>query len=214
VLENYSTTNEGVIYQVRREPFCYDKKYVTAYNRLDCRHMSELRLQNIESIVDAFCDSPRANRRILDVGYGNGSFLEVAHEAGYQTFGYDVTDVEPPIGTSRVSSIHDSEYDIVTFFDSLEHTPSVDTEIAGLKAKFVVISLPWFREGQDYSDDWFKQYKHRKPNEHLWHFSSKSLVLFMLKHNYIPLQINNCEDKIRKGFAGHPNILTGVFRKL
>ena len=65
-----------------------------------------------------------------------------------------------------------------------------------------------------FSDEWFEDWKHRNPDEHLWHFNDKSLNAFMDDMGYTKIAQSNIEDSIRKSDCEHPNILTGIFKKM
>lgn len=86
--------------------------------------------------------SPQTGR-LLDVGCGNGLFLKVAREAGWQGIGveFDRHTAEDGIHRFQIdirngifsSNIHFKEpFDVITMFDYLEHstTPSVDLQLA------------------------------------------------------------------------------------
>jgi hypothetical protein len=64
-----------------------------------------------------------------------------------------------------------------------------------------------------FSDEWFETWKHRRPNEHLWHFNETSLINFMNEIGYSKVNICNIEDTIRKHSHDYSNILTGIFKK-
>ena len=63
-------------------------------------------------------------------------------------------------------------YDIITFYDSLEHFEEIEF-VKKLKCNYICISVP---NCHYKNDEWFRNWKHRKPNEHLWHFNSKSHI--------------------------------------
>jgi len=79
-----------------------------------------------------------------------------------------------------------------------------------LKCSVVCISVP----NCHYKDDeWFENWKHRRPNEHLWHFNKESLVKFMKRMGFVLCSYSNLEDTIRKNNDQiETNILTCVFR--
>ena len=72
LLENYEKLDNGVIRQVNREPYNYDFDYSNDYNKLGeiGKRMSYLRLGYLLGVLDF---TPKS---ILDIGYGNGDFLE------------------------------------------------------------------------------------------------------------------------------------------
>ena len=81
--------------------------------------------------------------------------------------------------------------------------------IKDLKCDFIMISLPWCTYE---SDEWFEDWKHRRPDEHIYHFDEISLENFMKENGYQLINFTNIEDTIRKS-NNKKNILTGVFKK-
>ena len=208
MLENYSKTPEGVIYQIDPHPISYDLEYIKYYvdlNRKFGDEMSYLRLGNIIGSLS------RVPTSILDVGYGDGSFLKVCNNIIPKCYGYDISPYDVPEGCERVEGITDNPYDVITFFDSLEHFEDIEF-VKDLKCTAVCISLP----DCHYKDDkWFEEWKHRKPDEHLWHFNHDSLEKFMVKMGFVLCSHSNLEDTIRKNpDQEEPNILTCIFRSL
>ena len=65
------------------------------------------------------------------------------------------------------------------------------------------------------NDEWFEKWKHRRPDEHLWHFDQESLVKFMRRMGFVLCSSSNLEDTIRKNNdQTETNILTCIFRSL
>ena len=110
------------------------------------------------------------------------------------------------------AAVRAEEWDVVTFFDSLEHVHQINEVIGGLRTKWVMISLPWCH-ARALGAAWFAGWKHRKPEEHKWHFDAIGLTRFMARHQYQCLFMGNPEDEIRTPGDELPNILTGVFEK-
>ena len=93
---------------------------------------------------------------------------------------------------------------------SIGYIPDIEW-VKDLDCKNVAISLP----NCHYKDDqWFEEWKHRKPDEHLWHFNKNSLVKFMERMGHKLVSMSNVEDIIRKNKPNEENILTGIFEKL
>jgi hypothetical protein len=208
MLKNYEILPNGVIKQkeivnIKKE---YDVKYVSErYNTYGEKglQMSYLRLGYILGSIKNEISS------ILDVGYGNGDFLKVCSEKIKNRFGNDISNYPLPDGCQFVEDVLENEYDLICFFDSLEHFENIDF-VSELKARYVCISLPWCHNK---SDEWFQNWKHRREDEHLWHFNESSLVNFMAEMGYEKISISNVEDVIRKSSNEDENILTGIFKK-
>jgi hypothetical protein len=177
----------------------YDAQYV--HNRYDLypttEAMSCLRL----GFVKAFAKGGR----LLDVGFGNGSFLKRAASAGFDVFGNDVHGVDYGIRNVELDDAIDSSWDVVTFFDSLEHFPNLDLPLAlAARSRVVVISVPCRPGGFPAHKEW----KHYRPGEHLHYFSNYSLELFFSPRHIVAAR-SDVEDSIRgKLPGGEQNILT------
>jgi hypothetical protein len=206
LLENYAIDENGVIYQVGYSELTYDFAYVELrYNHnAPVSQMAHLRLGYL---LAAIGHTPSS---LLDVGYGNGEFLRTAKTLVDDCNGYDIPPAYPlPSSIIQQESLYSREFEVVTFFDSLEHfrTPY---EIGNLRCRYVMISVPWCH----YVDrEWFAEWKHRRPDEHLWHFGYDSLVRFFASIGFRLLRSGNPEDAIRGSLNGLPNILTAVFER-
>lgn len=235
-ITEYVIDNNGVIKQLYPKKYVYDATYSGIYDTPKYQENSE-RLQLIRLAVSTTHTNVR---RVLDVGYGNGAFLDMAIkripiDPGYtRVAGYDITGVEVPEGCERIyclpvyasSIINNSWFDLITFWDCLEHFPDLSF-VRGLMASTVAVSLPWCHFMQiaaqqndpscfgafDKAVEWFKSWHHRKPNEHLHHFNPDSLKLTMASLGWKLVSFSNIEDMIRKPRDERENILTAVFTK-
>lgn len=205
MIPNYDRDQNGVVFQQTKTPINYDKTYVqdryNSYGELS-NYMGYLRLGFIVGALGRIPES------ILDVGYGNAAFLNVCKDIIPSCYGNDVTGYDLPDKCSFIENIASRHFDVITFFDSLEHFNDINI-IADLKCNYVAISVPWCHY---YSDEWFEKWKHRRPNEHLFHFNEKSLVSFMRSFNFELVAYTQVEDTIRKG--EQKNILSAIFRKV
>ena len=202
MLENYEKNIDGVIHQLNGKPIDYDLPYIQQYVKYS-NQMSYLRFGFIVGSLS------RIPKSILDVGYGDGSFIKVAQNIVKNCHGNDVSSYPVPEGAFEVSDITKDFYDVITFFDSLEHFTDIEF-VKDLKCNAVCISLPHCHYK---SDEWFLNWKHRKSNEHFWHFNEESLSNFMNRMGYVLVSSTNIEDTIRKSDSEESNILTCVFKK-
>jgi len=207
MLKNYEKLQNGVIKQINKNPIKYGLDYTNGQNKygIEKYHISYLRLGYIIGTLGKIPST------ILDVGYGQGHFLEIARNIVPNCYGNDITtECAMPQGCEFISDIYEKEYEVITFFDVLEHFNNI-YDIKNLKTEYIVVSVPWCLY---LNDEWFYNWKHRKTDEHLWHFNEKSLIEFMQEIGFECLNYCNLEDTIRKDKINKPNILTAIFKKI
>lgn len=173
----------------------YDADYLATYSRYPEEAMSHLRVGFLKSFVQG--------GRLLDVGYGTGSFVRTAMKAGFDAYGTDVHGVD--CGVRECSLASDESWDVVTFFDSLEHF--VDLSVVrdlGRRAGLVVVSLP--KTPRDFALD--QGWRHYKPGEHLHYFNEQSIA--RLFEDKKLLATSDVEDAVRGRLREEQNILTVV----
>lgn len=208
MIENYKLNQDGVIEQIEKQEYNYDIDYSDSrYSGFSDRgNILNLRLGYIIGSIGKIPDS------ILDVGYGTADFLKSCKGTVKSLYGNDIEPAYPlPEYVKFIKDITDVEVEVITFFDSLEHFHNIEF-VKDLKCKYAVISLPWCYNGED--QEWFSKWKHRKPNEHIFHFNEKSLTNFMIRQGYELVNYCNLEDRIRIDTSLTPNILTACFKKL
>lgn len=216
MLNNYKIDEQtGVLTQIEREPFVYDEHYVDRgyVNRIPketLERMSTIRYNFMTDNIPFGYPQPDG---ILDVGYGDGSFLRYAQSKGHKVTGYDITEAHHNGDFPITNSLSEGEYHVITFFDSLEHFSDITETIKSLAPhKYIVVTVPCLRTV--FTDEWFKEWKHRKENEHIHHFSPYTLINFFINMGYELVTIGNPEDEIRKGDYGYWNTTSAVFKKL
>ena len=203
MLDGYTKLDNGVIFQSDLKcTMKYDDTYIQKSYKDDA--MLNIAYLRLGFLLGAGIEKGS----ILDVGYGFGHFLKLCKKFGFDTYGIEVNDHDISDFASKGS--FDQYYDTITFFDSLEHFQSIDF-VKDLKCKNLIISLPWCHY---FSDEWFKNWKHRKYGEHLWHFSESSLINFLNEQGFKINVISNVEDSLRTPVDEHQNILTVVANKL
>lgn len=207
MLDNYERLNNGVIKQ--KQIFTsidYGVEYSTtrydAYGELT-NYMSYLRYGYLIGSIGRIPDS------LVDVGYGNGSFLSVCRNSITNCYGYDVSSYPIPDNCIRLDNL-DAFFDVICFFDSLEHFHDI-TFVENLNCNYICISVP---ECHYISDQWFNSWKHRRPDEHLWHFNLNSLNNFMQECGFQVISSSNIEDIIRKPNTEYSNILTCIYKNI
>ena len=206
--DNYEILNNGVIKQkkIKKKIQEYNIDYINQrYNQYGEKgpQMAGLRLGNLISKIG------RTPHSILDVGYGNGDFLKLCVQGIEKCYGNDITNYPLPEGVEFVDNIFNNHYDVVCFFDVLEHFEDINF-IQKVNCNYIYISIPWCH---NFSEEWFMKWKHRREDEHLWHFNDLSLENFFKEKNFNLIQKSNIEDIIRTSSDGYENILTCIFKK-
>ena len=206
-MENYEVLENGLIKQktILNEIRTYDYDYVNnSYNQYGEKgsQMAGLRLGYLIGILGYVPSS------ILDVGYGNGDFLKVCKNV-IESYGNDISGYPVPEGVKFVDNIFDKHYEVITFFDVLEHFEDINF-VKDLNCDYIYISLPWCHF---FNEEWFMNWKHRRPDEHLWHFNHKSIEKFFNEMGYDMVDYSDIEDVIRTTNESYSNILTAIFKK-
>jgi len=201
----YYFDRHGVIHQLNPKPIEYTSEYVDTYRseqyQKDSRRLQRIRL---DFVIDQFeMVRERKPFTILDAGFGDGSFLRTAMTEIPTCYGLDVTGENVPEGCGTVNDYRYT-FDAVCFWDVFEHIEDLSF-IKNLPASMVFMSMP------DVSDKDFETWKHRKPNEHLHHFTPFSLISLMLSYGWSCVSYNHDEDEIRKGEP--KNIMSLAFIK-
>jgi SAM-dependent methyltransferase len=186
----------------------YDANYAHKYDNYPHREISSIRWKFIQQTL-----SLPPGSKILDIGYGNGSFLKYAREHGMHIFGIDLHGED--FGIPETDYKTDTAFDLVCFFDSLEHFDTFAQPLA-LKAKNVVVSVP------DPPEDFlFKspcEWRHYRPGEHLHYFSRFSLDLLMHRWGLSSKRAEgHPEDALRGkltiGGQAYDNIYTAIYSR-
>lgn len=224
MIDNYSIDQHGVIHQIDRKPFDYSKSYIDGYRKEDETYKRKALI--LYAMRYGFVVANNAGRipeSILDIGYGSGGFLDICVESGCNAYGYDIAKSEEKKSFSVIDNfdgIFTRHFDVVTFFDSLEHMEDIYW-LHRLDCDFVCISVPWCRwerikeeQSESNADSWFENWKHRKPDEHLHHFSGGALIHYMADMGYTAVSsMSHIEDSIRKPEETEHNILTMIFKR-
>lgn len=203
----YATDRWGVVRQV--DPAItqiYDLEYVQKRYDSIPEQVARMSFLRAGFIIGALGFVPRV---VLDIGYGNGNFLDTMRLYGCDCFGYDISGYPLNHGSKEIqwNDLKIKQFDIITFWDSLEHMPDLDF-LAALRTAFIAVTVPWmpFNNGD------FASWKHRRPGEHLWHFTPLTLAAMMKHYGYKEKLSQSVEDAIRKS-ARHPNTFTAIYTK-
>lgn len=208
MIDNHIRMENGVIRQVVIDAEIeYNVDYVINSYCTYGERVEKLSLIRYDYLISVLNFIPNS---ILDVGYGSGNFLKTCKLNIEHCYGNDITGYELPPGVEFVEDITKEYYDVICFFDSLEHFVDISF-VKDLKCKYIYISVP---ECHYINDEWFLNWKHFRPNEHIYYFDRFSLTNFMREHGFHLIAFSNIEDSIRTPYDKNlTNILTGIFKK-
>lgn len=122
-------------------------------------------------------------KTLLDFGCGSNGFSRSANKCRC-TYSYD------PICQPDHDFLQ-NRIDVLTLWDSIEHMGLLET-IPLIGAEYIFVTVPII---DDVSD--ILQWKHYKPYEHIWYFSSKAIVKLFKKWNYRLVERCDIEAKLR-----------------
>jgi 2-polyprenyl-3-methyl-5-hydroxy-6-metoxy-1,4-benzoquinol methylase len=144
----------------------------------------------------------RRSSTLLEIGCARGSFLELAQSKGWEVTGVEIspgaakqaavrTDRPVHAGPLETAGFADAMFDVVAGWDVLEHVPNPSaflTEVHRILKPNggLILSCPnvdtW--PPRLFRGKWWTL----KPNEHLWHFSPRTLRQALLDAGFSPKQ--------------------------
>lgn len=202
----YRITDDGVIHQLRPQPFIYDAEYSAIYDTESYRRQSDI-LQSARLAFANACHG-RPIKSLIDSGFGNGAFLSFAKQSVESATGLDVTDVMVPDGCFKTDRLF--PVDCCTYFDVIEHIHDLHF-VRYIPAETIVISLPYCHYHAA-GAEWFETWHHRKVNEHVHHFDLNALTRFMYDNDWKRVAWGS-EDIVRKPRDARQNILLAGFKR-
>lgn len=176
----------------------YDKSYVLKYQRYEKSELGQeiqkLRYETVHGVVK--------KGKLLDYGCGVGSFIKHCSFNGVIAKGFDIN----PYGEFCDPSVMLEDYDIVTFWDSLEHVEDPIKLINGLSAKYLFICSPSTDDFKGKKSD-LPIWRHYMPEEHVHYFNERSLKALLTRCGYKISVVHYEESELRKG-GSDKNIIT------
>ncbi len=151
-------------------------------------------------IVQQLC-SRSSEKRILDVGCGDGTFLRKLAKSGWIAMGVEkYPGLDQFQGVQVLDSLDQAQstgpYDCITLWHVLEHLPDVNETLASLQTLLkpdgvLVIAVPDFDSipSKVFGASWL----HLDVPRHLFHFTSRSLAGLMEKHGFTHQQLSRSE---------------------
>ncbi|MCZ6677112.1 MAG: class I SAM-dependent methyltransferase, partial [Candidatus Poribacteria bacterium] len=158
--------------------------------------------------------------RILDVGCGIGTFLHLAREHGWKTYGVDPSESGTAFACNQYgldvfcgdlfeANFPDQHFDVITLYHVLEHISQPNPFLHELhrllkpKTGLLVIEVP--NGGSIHSRLQKENWPYVHPRDHLYYFSHRTLPRLLRKHGF---------NKIRIGKPRRVNPSTGMINQI
>lgn len=203
----YAVLATGAVKHVNPVPFTYDAEYSAVYDTPEYQRNSDI----LQAMRYSFATGAHGGpiNSLLDCGYGNGAFMKFARQYTRMVLGYDVTGVPVPEGCISTDDMN-AGAQVITFHDCLEHFHDINF-VRDLNYTTLVVSLPNC-PFSEMGKEWFEnEYPHRKPSEHIWHFSASSLAATMALLNWRQVARSYHETIVRNRYPR--NILSMAFKR-
>jgi SAM-dependent methyltransferase len=138
---------------------------------------------------------PGRGRRLLDIGCGEGTFLQAARKRGWEAIGTELNSAPARrLGLEVLNSVDEcadrGPFDCVTLWHSLEHMPdpwAVIGRIRRLVADdgLVLIAVPDFEglQSKTFGSSWL----HLDVPRHLYHFTATSIDGMLHRTEFVPV---------------------------
>jgi 2-polyprenyl-3-methyl-5-hydroxy-6-metoxy-1,4-benzoquinol methylase len=184
----------------------YNEDYYTDWlndQRASRERMWNRRLSRIESLSD--------RGRLLDVGCGEGLFLEVAQQGGWRVSGTDISAYATEFASKRLGQdcfcgeiwdapFDERSFDVITLWHVLEHSSSPISTMQAvynlLKHKgLLVLAVPNLNDRLMQTIYWLLKGRRQRlfalnaKEIHLLHFTVRSLKALLAKTGFICLQV-------------------------
>jgi len=171
--------HRGVAYQKDvTEKFEYGDAYFEHYKRLEGTEVAT-RLNAGRCALLARHAAPEAT--VLDIGAGSGTFVRTALRWGFDAKGFDV--IPRTVAELKREKLFASDadgFDVVTFWDSLEHIDDPETVLRRInKNAMVLVAIPIIEDLTK-----IRESKHYKPGEHLFYCTDAGFVDWMALHGF------------------------------
>ncbi len=145
----------------------------------------------IDFVIDNVFEIDRMS--ILDFGCATGAFVNGCKQYFDESEGFDINPYSKEF--NRVENLF-NDFDVCTFWDSLEHIKNPKKILKGLSPKYVFICTP---STDDINLKDILTWRHYRPHEHIHLFNEESLRCLLLECGYEVKAISYAESEIRRG---------------
>ena len=164
------------------------------------------------------------NGRVLDIGCGEGYFLEVAQEKGWEIYGVEVSEFASKVAEGRLkrkifngflrdAHFPDKYFDLITLFDTIEHLSDPFLELKEINrilknGGFIYIQTP--NIGGLFARLMGKRWFQIKPEEHIYYFNKKNIRTILEKSEFSIVSFNTYGKVLTIEYVQHILALTNT----
>ena len=196
----FNKTQYGFWKQENPQPFQYtiDYKFKQSTNI----EMSYLRLGMISNYITV---DDMSSMSMVDIGCGNGSFVNCCRNKFKNVYGYDVTG-----DTISENELYSLYWDLIVLSDVLEHFEDIN-KLFDIKWKYAMISYPETPKVERWEE--LKSWRHFKPDEHIWCLNKEGIIQWLIDNDCSVLGESNFEDLLRTRWEKTKPNITSLFIK-
>lgn len=181
---NYSKDQYGFWKQIDPEKFNYSIEYKNKQQTTP--EMVFLRLGVITTLF-GYENIKKWN--VVDIGSGNGNFSKITKDVFSTSKEFDLS------GDSiSKEELETTNWDMIVLTDVLEHYTDID-DVFKLNFQRIFLTFPHTPLCNDWTE--LKDWRHFKPNEHIYMLNSIGVISWLSKRGYITLYNDSPEDLIR-----------------
>ena len=181
--------------------------------------ISIITVKRYNELLDVF-ESYRKTNNILDIGCGNGHFLEVAAKRGWNVYGTEFTDeaidvcnkknIKMNQGILNPENYNKIEFDVITSFEVIEHINNPEIEIQNIKKLLRTKGLFYFTTPNFNSISRFilqENWNVIEYPEHLSYYTAKTINCFLNNKGFEKIELKTTGISIRRLQQGSGNMI-------
>ena len=181
--------------------------------------ISIITVKRYNELFDVF-ESYRKTNNILDIGCGNGHFLEVAAKRGWNVYGTEFTDeaidvcnkknIKMNQGILNPENYNKIEFDVITSFEVIEHINNPEIEIQNIKKLLRTKGLFYFTTPNFNSLSRFilkENWNVIEYPEHLSYYTAKTINRFLNNKGFEKIELKTTGISMRRLQQSSGNIM-------
>jgi len=189
------------IKQLTSDLIAYDESYVAKARTTE--QMAYMRLGWLSAHINY---NELREFKVVDIGSGRGTMATVFAKTNATVVNYDLSG--PSISREE---LYATNWDLVILNDVLEHFSDI-SGLFDIQWKYALLSFPETPNVATFDE--LQQWRHFRPNEHIYHLHEKGMRAWAADMGADVLNANNFEDILRTRWAPDlPNITTMLLKR-